>query len=67
MNYEEMRRLMAEADETVVGIAPYYVKVLRQLADDIENGKQTGIEGSFSMSHDEPGIVRYTVVTKYNK
>lgn len=66
MDREELRRLMAEHDETEVNIHPHYVKTLRQLADDLESGKQTGIEGCFVMSHNEPGIIRYSVVTKFN-
>ena len=66
MDREEIRKLMASTDETEVNFHPHYIKLLRQLADDIESGKQTGIEGTFLMSHDEPGIVRYSIVTKYH-
>ncbi|MHB9807025.1 hypothetical protein [Pantoea ananatis] len=67
MDMNELRMLMAAHDDTRVHIHPHYVKILRQLADEIESGKQTGIEGSFLMSHHEPGIIKYTITTKYNK
>ncbi|MER3008548.1 hypothetical protein ABTW51_05985 [Serratia nematodiphila] len=66
MDLELMRKMMASTDEMEVGFDGQYVKILRQLADDIESGKQTGVEGNFRMSHDEPSIVRYSIVTKYN-
>ncbi|RMA89440.1 MULTISPECIES: hypothetical protein [Enterobacter] len=66
MYRDELQKLMQSTDETEVNFHPHYVKTLRQLADDIESGKQTGIKGTFLMAHDEPGIVKYSIVTKYN-
>lgn len=67
MDYDDLRKLMESHDDVEINFHPHYVKILRKLADDIESGNETGIEGVVLMSHDTPGIIQYKIVTKKNK
>ena len=60
----DISKKMAESDDLQINFHPHYVKILRELANDIESGKEVGVTGSVNLSRDNPGISVFVIVTK---
>lgn len=64
MNYDELKKMMAQADDFEIDVTKHVVHFLRSLADKVEAGTEVNLSALVKVSRDKPGKICYEIINQ---